>query len=123
MTREQAEVELGAMEASLDITLDAENRERILSLIEKDRLIFDEEREEFTLRLRKPIELENGKTIEELLIKDPTAEQLQKADKSDGGFALTLRTIGFVSGQPIGIINRMRSRDLTAASSVLSFFG
>lgn len=123
MTREQAEVELGAMESSLDITLDAENRERILSLIEKDRLMFDEEREEFTLRLRKPIELENGKTIEELIIKDPTAEQLQKADKNDGGFALTLRTIGFVSGQPIGVINRMKSRDLTAASAVLSFFG
>lgn len=123
MTREQAEVELQAIESALDTKIDDDNRERVLSLIEKDRLMFDEEAESFTMRLRKPIELDNGKTIEELTIKDPTAEQLQKADKNDGGFALTLRTIGFVSGQPIGVINRMKSRDLTAASAVLSFFG
>ncbi|MFW5776809.1 MAG: phage tail assembly protein [Spirochaetota bacterium] len=123
MDREQAEVELAAMESTFDVTLSGDTRERVLKSIERDLLTFDEESEKFTLILRRPVELDNGKTVDALVIREPNTEQMQKADTGQGEFAMTVRVLGFVTGQPIGVIHRLRSRDLTAASSVLAFFG
>jgi hypothetical protein len=37
-------------------------------------------------------------------------------------FAATLAVLSSASGQPLGVINRLKMRDLSLAGSVLAFF-
>ena len=87
------------------------------------RIIFDESAETFLIRLRKPIERENGKQIEELLISEPTAKQIADSSKGTSDqMAITIRLLSAMSGQPVSIIDRLRLRDLMLSAGILSFF-
>ena len=119
---EVAEATLTEWEEIFDVRVDPAMRKKLLRSIEAGELEFDEETAIFTLQLKVPVEQANGKTIDLLTISEPTTEDLLISDKL-GPMELAARLLSKLSGQPLGVINKVRARDLTAASAVLSFFG
>ena len=118
-----AEEILGRWQEVLDVELDADTQGVLVKAIRSGRLDFNEDTEEFTIILRKPIELQNGDTIEKLTLSEPSGEQIGAASKSADTFQQTLKIIASLSGQPLGVVNRLKMRDLNLAGSVISFFG
>lgn len=97
--------------------------EHLLRAVVDGRLVFEEENEKFTYILRKPIELENGESVTELTIQEPTAEQLKQSYKTGSNeMEQTLRLLSAITGRPLGLLQRIRQRDLIVIGEVLSFF-
>ena len=113
---------LDAAVESLGADPSEDDRETFVTAIRKGRLDFDEQSETFSVYLRKPIELDNGDTVAKLELSEPTACQMRVAGKSIDEFEQSLLLIGYLAGQPVSVIERMGSRDLTLTSRVLGFF-
>ena len=77
-----------------------------------------------TLKLMSPIEKENGETVEELHFREPRAADLKGMDKHKENemMAKTLHLVSRMSGMPLGIVERMASRDVSTMSSIASLF-
>ena len=95
---------------------------KLLFGVMRGRISFDEATKSFTVKLLSPIEMQNGKTLDTLAIKEPKAEMLREAAKSKGEIETTLRMIAAIAGQPAGIVDRIGMRDLTILGEVLGFF-
>jgi Phage tail assembly chaperone proteins, E, or 41 or 14 len=72
--------------------------------------------------LLKPVTFE-GKTYESLDLKEPTAGQMEKAEKLSEKYGFTVVLVAEVSGVPIGAVDLMGQRDTEAAEEYLSSFG
>ena len=124
IAREVAEAEVQGWCDRFDVTLDPAAREKIVRALGAGRLTLDEGKEEFTYRLRKPITLENGQTLEKLVVHEPTTGQSRDANKAGGNdFDASLRLLSYVTGQPLGVLDRVGSKDAQALSSLFLFFG
>lgn len=123
IAREAAETEVQGWCERFGVTPGPASLESITSALMAGRLTLDEAREEFTIRLRSPIRLENGEVIEELTIGEPDARQLRDANKSKDEFDQTLRLLAAVSGRPLGVLERLKQKDLILVGEVFGFFG
>lgn len=130
MDRETAELE------ALNIGEFFENdfNDSILPAVMAGRLYLDPNQKRVIYKLHKPIELQNDKVVSELKFSNPSAEEtvrinkgVQAEVKADGGTAIdmgmmyqrTIKAAQILSGEPLGVINRMGRKDL---SELLGFF-
>jgi len=97
---------------------------RLLFAMRKGRITLDEEAEVVKLGLVKPIEKENGETICELNLREPSGGDLEVLDKHKETETMgkMLHLVSRMSGQPLGVIKRMASRDISTLASLASLF-
>ena len=78
----------------------------------------------FSYRLLVPVSLDNGQSVDSLTVTEPTADQLQSASKGNrDAMHIVIHTLSSITGHPVAVINRLKTRDLTLVSEVLDFFG
>lgn len=122
IAEEQARAEIALWEECLETELTETEIQDMLPVVMRGRVVFNEESESFKITLRKPIELENGKTVEFLEIREPTAEELEDAGKVKDELAMSMRLFAKLSGHPLGVVRRMKQRDMLSISSIFVFF-
>ena len=124
IAREVAEVEVANWEDRFDTVLSPESSEKLIRVVMRGRIVFDEQTESFTLKLRTPIQLDNGETVSELTLREPKARQARDAGKpGTGDVEAVLRMLSAVSGQGLGVIERLGMKDLTVCGELFNFFG
>ena len=122
IAREVAEGMVADWAATLGAELAPESERAVVRLVMAGRIDFDGDA--FTVRLAAPLKLENGETIAALKLAEPTAGQLRDAAKGKrDDIDTALRLISALSGQPVGVVERIKERDFLAVSEVLGFFG
>lgn len=97
--------------------------EALLPAVTRGRIEFDESKEEFRVKLRKSVELENKEPLTHVSLREPTTEQTQKASRMKNDVAASAHLLSGVSGLPLGIINRIGQKDFVVLSVVMGFFG
>ena len=123
VAREVAEKEVENWREQLECDLDDGVRERLVMVAMSGRVTFDSESEAFTLRLRKPLRLENGDDLTELKIEGFTFRQQQDATKgTEDPMEVSSRMLSMVTGQPAGILDRLQCKDVTTATAFMGFF-
>ncbi len=122
IAEEVARAEIELWQEALETDLSETEIQAMLPTVMRGRVLFDEQKESFKITLRSPIELENGKSVDFLEIREPTAEQLETANKVKDEMAVAMRLYAALSGHPIGIVRRMKQRDMIAISSIFIFF-
>jgi len=108
----------------LDISEDEEsslNKDKIISAIMRGRIAFNESEEKFIYKLRKPINLENGNVISEIIIGEPKSKDMHNISEKNL-FQSSLKMISACSGQPLGVIDRLGMKDITILSTLMAFF-
>ena len=124
VAREIAEKEIDSWCDLLECVLDDDVRERLTMVVMSGRVTFDLESEVFTLRLRKPLKLENGENLSELKIEGFTFRQQQQATKgTEDPTEVSSRMLSMVTEQPAGILDRLRMKDINTAVTLMGFFG
>ena len=100
------------------------SRTRLLHVIGGGRLTLDKEAGVIRLSLVKPLALENGKTLAELELHEPTSDDMRVMDKygEQEKVASTLHLASKMTGQPLGLINRLVSRDVSSLGAIASLF-
>ena len=122
MTEAQAKEAVTKCKGYFGSTLDEESENAVIRGFMAGLVEFNETNEKFTVYLRKPITLENGEVIDKLSIQEPTADQVRMAGRTQDPFGQAVDILGYVSGWPVGILNRLKMRDISLAGSVLAFF-
>ena len=106
-----------------EVVLSPETEQKLTRTVQVGRLSLDEGTSTFTLKLRKPIELENGKTVDELTIREPTAAEVRSVSKGGGEVEQVIKILSAVTGQPLGVIGRLKLKELTVCGEIFNFFG
>ena len=122
IAREPAEAEVESWEEHFDVVLSPESNEKLTWTVMRGRLSLDEGTSTFTVKLRSPIQLENGETVNELLIREPITKEVRSVDKNAGDVAQVIRILSAVTGQPLGAIDRLGLKDLTVCGELFNFF-
>ena len=123
IAREVAEAEVEGWCKRFDMTLDPASRETIVRAYSAGRLSLDE-KDEFTYRLRKPVVLENGQTLDTMAVHEPTTGQIRDANKAGGNdFDVSLRLLSYVTAQPLGVLDRLGNKDSRTLGLLFLFFG
>lgn len=118
---EVAEGMVSEWEVCLGAKLEAKPRARIVAAVSGGRLDFDGEA--FAYDLAAPLKLENGTFLARIKIREPAAGELR--DAARGGrdeMATALSLISSLSGEPLGVIERLKQRDFLLVAEVLGFF-
>ena len=98
--------------------------EALVRAVMGGRLTFDEQAEKFTVSLRHPVSMENGDTLKDLVIVQPTSGLYRDCTKGGrDGVDATLRIVSGVSGQALGLVERVKKGDLMVVMDCLNFFG
>jgi hypothetical protein len=100
------------------------SRARLLHVIGAGRLTLDKEIGVIRLTLVKSIELENSQTLAALELHEPTSDDMRVMDKysEKEKVGATLHLASKMTGQPLGVINRMVSRDVSSLGAIASLF-
>lgn len=102
------------------------SKKRLIFAIQKGRISFDEEPETVSLTLVKPIEREKPSDglIDTLVFHEPTAADLRCMDKykENETMAKTLHLASRMCGHPVGIVDRMHSRDVSTMGAIAALF-
>lgn len=122
MADDAATAELDRIAADLEIVVDPETTEIVLRALKSGRLEWDAEEQQFAVELKNPIELDNGKTINMLMVTEPTAAQIKKAQSISDQFEQSLKLVASCTDQPIGYIERLKVRDLNLLGALVGFF-
>ena len=122
IAEEQAREEILLWQEALETELTETEIQAMLPTVTRGRVIFDELKESFKITLRSPILLENGNSVDFLEIREPTAEELENANKVKDEMAMSMRLFATLSSHPLGVIRRMKQKDMIAISSVFVFF-
>jgi hypothetical protein len=109
-------------EQNFDVELEPEICNVIERGLRRGGIQFDAEKEAFTVTLQKPIYLDGGKRIETLRISEPSAKQLSSSGKSHDEYDQTLRLLSSITSQPLGVLEKLKSRDMALAGALFSFF-
>jgi hypothetical protein len=124
VAREVANTEVTLWEEHFGATLDDPSRVAIVQAVMAGRLALDDATEEFTYTLRRPVMLENGGTLAQVKMREPTTGQLRDAQKGNpDDFNVSLRLLCYITGQAAGIMDRIGQKDLTAMAALIGFFG
>ena len=98
--------------------------ESLVRAVMGGRLTFDDQAEKFTVSLRHPVSMENGDTLKDLMIVQPTSALYRDCTKGNReGIDATLRLISGVSGRALGLVERVKKADLVVLMDCLNFFG
>lgn len=122
IARDVAEKEVDRMTELFEVDLEDESREALVKSYMAGRISFDEAEEKITFIFRKPIEQENKEQLTQITLQEPTVSQMRDAAKVKDEFEQTLRLISYISGVSLGVLNRMKQKDLIIAGLILSFF-
>ena len=122
IAEEVAREEILLWQEALETELTETEIQAMLPTVTRGRVVFDELKESFKITLRSPIILENGNSVDFLEIREPTAEELENANKVKDEMAMSMRLFATLSGHPLGVIRRMKQKDMIAISSVFVFF-
>lgn len=105
----------------------------LLPYLSDGRLVFDPTKATLEYRLSAPIELKTEKTIDFVAFREPTALEVEyiRADLAgsiSGGkiASATMRVLIKTGGLTVGLVERIKARDLDALSNIfteLGFFG
>ena len=123
IAEEAAEEEVQGWCDNFEVTLDIGSRERIVRAVMAGRITFDGQAETFDIQLRKPIDLDNGESVTSIKLKEPDTRNLRDANKAKDDFEMTLRLLSCVSGHPLGVMERIKQKDLILAGEMFNFFG
>ncbi len=123
IAEEFARKEIADWAEYFEIEIDEDDIKNTLPSVRRGRVLFDETEEKFTVQLRSPIHLENKESLNSISLREPTAKEIQKASKVKDEMEMSIRLISIVSGHPIGVIERLKQKDLIALSGVMAFFG
>jgi len=101
-----------------------ETRSLLLSIIKSGRIALDEEGHKIKLILASPIKLENGEIIKSFDFSEPTAGDLKCLDryKKDDSISKTIHLVSRMTSIPIGVVEKISSRDLKSVGMVASLF-
>jgi hypothetical protein len=104
--------------------IDPSFKNKLISAISDGRITLKEDDEIMIIELIKPVQLENGSTIDRLEIKEPDVRQMENLDKMDRSkeFEMTAFMISLMTGQPVGVIERLKSRDFSTVGALVGFF-
>lgn len=130
MSREVAEKELERIIEFWEIDPEGEiwenAKKRFLFALQRGRVSFDEEQSTLKLQLVRPIETEKQTDglIDSLVFHEPDAADLKCMDKykENETMAKTLHLGSRMCGQPVGIVERMASRDVSTMGAIASLF-
>lgn len=125
MDKEFAEQELKRIIAYFgneEISLDT--RQKLLSGLQSGKVMFDESKSAVSVNLSKPIQLETGGEIKSLVFEEPTVDDLKVLDKygDKEKMGKTIHLISRMTGQPMGVVGRIRSRDLQLIGAITELF-
>lgn len=121
MSADAAQQELSRIEEDLDAQLPDESRRVVLRALASGRLEWDASEQEFSVELRKPIEA-GTTTVSQMTIREPSGGEISKANRVNEPFEQTMKLISYVTGHPVGYIERLGSRDLTLLGVLMGFF-
>ncbi len=111
------------MGRTFDAVLEPDTSAKLTRVVQSGRLSLDEGTSTFTLKLRTPIQLENGESVLELKLREPTTKEVRGVDKNVGDVAQVIRILSAVTGQPLGVIDRLKLKDLIVCGELFNFFG
>ena len=121
IAREPAEAEVKSWEDRFDTDLSSESSEKLIRVVMRGRITLDEQTESFTLKLRTPIQLDNGETVNDLTFQEPKASQARDMG-SDRDLATVLKILSAISGQSLGVLGRLGLKDLVVVGELFNFF-
>jgi hypothetical protein len=120
---EAADIEIDGICEALGAKLKGDEREVVRRALVEGRLVFDTGKSFFTYKLKAPIEREKS-TITEVTLREPTGGQLRDATKGKRDeMEASLLLIGYITGQPIAIVEELKQRDIGVLAACLGFFG
>lgn len=122
MSDEAAMAELDRIAADLDVTVDQDTKDVVSRSLRAGRLEWDASEQQFMVELQSPIQLDNGDKITELILTEPSAAQIKKAQAIKDEFEQSLRLVASCTDQPIGYIERLKVRDLNLLGALVGFF-
>lgn len=101
-----------------------DQRKRLLSAIQNGRIILDVSKSAVVFTLAAPIKLENGQTLEEVSFHEPTAQDIKTLERyrENEQMSKAVHLASLMTGEPVGIINRMGSRDFMVAAAISTLF-
>ncbi len=120
--REAAEEEVKGWESNFDVILSPEISSRLTRAVMTGRLTFDEVKVSFTLKLRRPLEMESGGTVDSLTIREPRTAERQKVGKKGGGVEMMSGLLSAVTGHPASVLRRLPLKDFMILGELFSFF-
>lgn len=123
LSDEAAQAVLADIETDLDIQPGKEEQRVVLRAIRGGRLEWDASEQTFMVTLAKPIQLDNGATVDTVTVTEPDAGQMKKASATKDDFEQSLKLVSYATGQPIGYIERLKLRDLNLLGALVGFFG
>lgn len=101
----------------------------LLKAVMEGRADLDQDKEEFSLELRKPITLENGETLSSIKVKDPGASYLldkqkvmQKGKIMEMELDVTASQMTLSTDLALGVLRRMSTHDVNTINNMLAFF-
>ncbi len=123
MSQEVAAEEIKSWASALDV--DLAGKDDFLEIVTKSlmrgKIAFSEDEETFDFTLRKPLQLDNGESLASIKLRELTAGQTQSANKADK-IATMLAMISAMSKQPLGVIRRIKQRDINTMAAVFALF-
>jgi hypothetical protein len=121
IAEDQARAEIELWCEHFEVELAELEIKALLPAVMRGRVVFDEDKDSFTITLKSPIELENGNLVRDITLREPTAGELQEANKNKADeMTLAIKLYSKLSGYPLGVIQRMKQKDLIVAGE---FFG
>jgi len=121
IAEEQARAEIDLWAEFFEVELKELEIKALLPAVMRGRVVFDENKEEFEITLKSPIQLENDKSVNSIKLREPTAGELQEANKNKADeLTLAIKLYSKLSEQPLGVIQRMKQKDLIVVGE---FFG
>ena len=121
IAEDQARAEIELWCEHFEVELTELEIKALLPTVRRGRVIFNDEKDSFTITLKSPIELENSQLVTELNLREPTAGELQDANKNKADeLTLAIRLYSTLSGKPLGVIRRLKQKDLIVVGE---FFG
>lgn len=123
MAEEAARDEISLWADHFEVELSEVEIKSILPTVMRGRITFDESKESFTITLKSPINLENGQIVNAIEIREPTAAELQEANRNKADeMTLAIKLYSKLSGQPMGVIQRIKQKDFIAIGEVFGSF-
>lgn len=124
ISKELAEKEVKNIADFFEIELPQEDWEKLVSAAEKGRLQIDTANGIIKMTLIKPIIVDGGESVKQLDFSEPTAGAMRLLDKHGDKDKMTkaIHLTSLMTGQPVGVIDKMGSRDLNLLGAIIGIF-
>lgn len=123
IAEEQARKEIAEWADFFEAELTEDDIKTLLPAVMRGRVVFEEDSETFIIDLKSPITLKTGEEITQFTMREPETKELQDSEKYKNDMAKTVFLYSALSGQPLGVVQRLKQRDFITLSGVFSFFG